>query len=52
MATTRTAGRPAGQARPAAPVRTEPLTERGRQSRQRILDAAERVFGQKGYFPA
>jgi AcrR family transcriptional regulator len=52
VATMRTAGRPAGQARPAPPVRTEPLTERGRQSRQRILDAAERVFGQKGYFPA
>lgn len=30
----------------------EPATERGRQSRQRILDAAERVFGDKGYFPA
>ena len=29
-----------------------PTTERGRQSRQRILAAAERVFGQKGYFPA
>jgi AcrR family transcriptional regulator len=29
-----------------------PATERGRQSRQRILDAAERVFGEKGYFPA
>ena len=30
----------------------EPATERGRQSRQRILEAAERVFGEKGYFPA
>jgi AcrR family transcriptional regulator len=29
-----------------------PSTERGRQSRQRILDAAEKVFGDKGYFPA
>jgi len=29
-----------------------PTTERGRQSRQRILEAAERVFGEKGYFPA
>ena len=29
-----------------------PTTERGRQSRQRILEAAEHVFGEKGYFPA
>src|SRR5512137_1471074 len=29
-----------------------PATERGRQSRRRILEAAERVFGEKGYFPA
>ncbi len=29
-----------------------PVTERGRQSRQRILDAAEKVFGEKGYFEA
>lgn len=29
-----------------------PTTERGRQSRQRILNAAEVVFGNKGYFPA
>jgi AcrR family transcriptional regulator len=29
-----------------------PSTERGRQSRQRILEAAEKVFGDKGYFPA
>lgn len=33
-------------------VNPEPATERGRQSRQRILAAAERVFGEKGYFPA
>lgn len=33
-------------------VRPAPTTERGRQSRQRIVDAAERVFGEKGYFPA
>lgn len=30
----------------------QPATERGRLSRQRILEAAERVFGEKGYFPA
>ncbi len=35
-----------------ADVRPAPPTERGRQSRQRIVEAAERVFGQKGYFPA
>jgi AcrR family transcriptional regulator len=29
-----------------------PVTERGRQSRQRIVDAAEKVFGEKGYFNA
>lgn len=29
-----------------------PATERGRQSRQRILDAAETIFGSKGYFQA
>jgi AcrR family transcriptional regulator len=29
-----------------------PSTERGRQSRQRIVDAAEKVFGEKGYFSA
>jgi AcrR family transcriptional regulator len=29
----------------------EPPTERGRQSRRRVLEAAERVFGEKGYFP-
>lgn len=29
-----------------------PVTERGRQSRQRILDAAEKVFGEKSYFEA
>lgn len=33
-------------------VPSTPSTERGRQSRQRILDAAEKVFGDKGYFPA
>lgn len=33
-------------------ARLMPATERGRQSRQRILDAAEKVFGEKGYFPA
>ncbi len=32
--------------------RVVPATERGRQSRQRIVEAAERVFGEKGYFPA
>lgn len=32
--------------------RRAPTTERGRQSRQRIVAAAERVFGRKGYFPA
>jgi AcrR family transcriptional regulator len=32
--------------------RAAPVTERGRQSRQRILDAAEKVFGVKGYFNA
>jgi AcrR family transcriptional regulator len=30
----------------------EPATERGRQTRQRLLAAAESVFGKKGYFPA
>jgi AcrR family transcriptional regulator len=29
-----------------------PRTERGRRSRQRLLDAAERVFAEKGYFAA
>lgn len=29
-----------------------PTTERGHRSRQRLLDAAEKVFGEKGYFPA
>ncbi len=33
-------------------ARSGPSTERGRQSRQRILDAAEKVLGEKGYFPA
>jgi AcrR family transcriptional regulator len=33
-------------------ARLAPTTERGRQSRQRIVDAAEHVFGEKGYFPA
>ena len=33
-------------------TRTKPATERGRQSRQRLVEAAERVFGEKGYFPA
>ncbi len=40
---------------PASPVRkgpSRPSTERGRLSRQRIVDAAEQVFGEKGYFPA
>ena len=32
------------------PKRGAPVTERGRQSRQRLLDAAEKVFGEKGYF--
>jgi AcrR family transcriptional regulator len=32
------------------PRRGAPVTERGRQARQRILDAAEKVFGEKGYF--
>lgn len=32
--------------------RPRPSTERGRQSRQRIVEAAEKVFGEKGYFPA
>jgi AcrR family transcriptional regulator len=35
-----------------ATANSGPTTERGRQSRQRILEAAERVFGDKGYFPA
>ncbi|MBI2202458.1 MAG: TetR/AcrR family transcriptional regulator [Candidatus Rokubacteria bacterium] len=30
--------------------RAAPVTERGRQSRQRIAEAAERIFGEKGYF--
>ena len=29
-----------------------PVTQRGRQSRQRILEAAEKVFGEKSYFVA
>jgi AcrR family transcriptional regulator len=33
-------------------ARPAPSTERGRLSRQRIVAAAERVFGEKGYFPA
>ncbi len=33
-------------------ARPVPATERGRQSRQRIVEAAEKVFGEKGYFPA
>lgn len=33
-------------------VRSTPSTARGQQSRQRILDAAEKVFGEKGYFAA
>ena len=33
-------------------TRSAPMTERGRLSRQRLLDAAERVFGTKGYFGA
>lgn len=32
--------------------RAAPVTERGRQSRQRIVGAAEKVFGEKGYFVA
>jgi AcrR family transcriptional regulator len=32
--------------------RPAPPTARGRLSRQRIVAAAERVFGEKGYFPA
>lgn len=32
--------------------RPVPSTERGRQSRQRLIAAAEHVFGKKGYFPA
>jgi AcrR family transcriptional regulator len=32
------------------PKRGAPVTERGRQARQRILDAAEKIFGEKGYF--
>lgn len=35
-----------------ATANSGPTTERGRQSRHRILEAAERVFGEKGYFPA
>lgn len=33
-------------------VRSAPSTARGQQSRRRILDAAEKVFGEKGYFAA
>jgi AcrR family transcriptional regulator len=40
-------------ARPIAPtVRGLPPTRRGQESRQRILDAASQVFGEKGYFAA
>ena len=39
-------------ARPARKGPSQPSTERGRLSRQRIVDAAEQVFGEKGYFPA
>lgn len=42
----------AGKAPVPTAQRSAPTTERGRQSRQRIVDAAERVFGEKGYFPA
>ena len=44
--------RGAGKAPVQSTARLAPTTERGRQSRQRIVNAAERVFGEKGYFPA
>jgi AcrR family transcriptional regulator len=43
---------PGSRGRPASIGRPAPSTERGRLSRQRIVAAAERVFGEKGYFPA
>lgn len=43
---------PSATPRAELPSRHPPATERGRQSRQRILDAAESIFGREGYFQA
>ena len=39
-------------ASPVRTVRSAPRTARGQQARQRILDTAEKIFAQKGYFGA
>lgn len=48
----RLADKPSSLAGDARRTVLAPTTERGRRSRERILKAAETVFGKKGYFPA
>jgi AcrR family transcriptional regulator len=43
---------PVARGRAVEPDRPLPSTERGRRSRQKLLDAAEKVFGEMGYFQA